>query len=126
MILFIDMVDFAGGDDEPRETSLAAIDDECSDGANGGDKIARAFARETMQKDGSPAQNDAGDAARAFVRALAERISDGIVKDHTDGVPLARVELADAVVQLHLIVAAYPLHRATVDREDGRVALLER
>jgi hypothetical protein len=40
----------------------------------------------------------------------------GIVEDHTDGMPMARVELTGAVVQLYLIVAAYSLHRAAVDR----------
>src|SRR3982074_495335 len=52
--------------------------------------------------------------------------SDGIGEDHPNGVPRARVELADAMVQLHLIVAPHPLHRAAVDREDGCIALLER
>src|ERR1700730_4037876 len=54
------------------------------------------------------------------------RLSHGIVEDHAEGVPLARVELADAVVQLHLVVASHPLHRSTVDRENGRIPLLER
>src|SRR5258708_6588780 len=54
------------------------------------------------------------------------RDSGGIVEDHADGASFARIEPADAVVQLHLIVAAPPLHRTAVDREDGRIALLER
>src|SRR5258707_853086 len=54
------------------------------------------------------------------------RDSAGIVEDHANRPPLARVELADAVAQLHLIVAAYALHRAAVDREDRRVTLLQR
>src|SRR4051812_20978643 len=52
--------------------------------------------------------------------------SGGIMEDNANSVPLARVEFADAVIQLHLVVATHPFHRAAVDGEDGRVALPER
>src|ERR1700722_4229792 len=50
----------------------------------------------------------------------------GVMKNHTDRVPLTLVELADAVVQPHLIIAARSFHRAEIDGEDGRIALFER
>ncbi len=37
-----------------------------------------------------------------------------IVEDHAKGMAPARAELADAVVQLHLVVAAHALHRPSV------------
>ena len=52
--------------------------------------------------------------------------SGGIVEDDTQRTAPARVELADAVTELHLIVAARPSHRAGVHREDGSIAFLER
>jgi hypothetical protein len=52
--------------------------------------------------------------------------SSRIVENHTDGMTLARVELADAVIQFHLIVPAHSPHRATVHRENCRIALVER
>src|SRR5689334_2137538 len=54
------------------------------------------------------------------------RGSGGIVEDHADGVPLARVELAAPVIQFHLVVAANPSHRPAADRKNGGATLLER
>src|ERR1700743_2592824 len=81
--------------------------------------------RGAAQKDGAPAERDGGTRPRASSRAVGSD-SEGIVEDNADGVPLARIELADTMVQLHLIVAAQPLRRAIVDREDCRVAFPER
>ena len=51
--------------------------------------------------------------------------SDRIMKDYTNRVTVARVHLADAVIQLHLIIPPHSFHRPTVDREDGRVPFLK-
>lgn len=48
------------------------------------------------------------------------------MKDYTNRVTVARVHLADAVIQLHLVVAPHSFHRANVDGEDGRVSLPKR
>ena len=86
------------------------------DGADGGDKFGRALMCETAQHDSARAQGNAGGAPRDASSA-SEKASGGIMENHADGVPLARVKLADAVVQLHLIVAPHSLHRTAVDRE---------
>lgn len=48
------------------------------------------------------------------------------MEDHANGVTLAGIELAHAVIELHLIVAADAFHGATIDGEDGRVPLVQR
>src|ERR1700739_450698 len=58
--------------------------------------------------------------------SMDESRSGGIMEDHANSVPLARIEFADAVAQLHLVVAAPALHRAAVDGEDGRITPPER